>query len=243
MQRTLCFMFLLTTLLPASGRGEIYKCIAPNGDLTYSQTPCRDSKVSTQVAVTNHSDRTEACQHAHRFALATAQEMQAGASSSAVFDRYGGLDEMSRGSIGLISYVYQYRSNHNVSANRIAELSVAKCRARAFGDVGCDQLPAAFTSQLGGCDLGDKSGKPATLPVIRAAPAQSIIEPRVSRATRQAEYREARARDEARRAECRDRIRGQIDSINSRMRSGYTGSQGRTLRDRRRNLERDLREC
>jgi len=243
MQRTLCFMLLFTALLPASGRGEIYKCIAPNGDLAYSQTPCPESKVTKQRAVMNDSHGAEACEYAHRFALATAREMKAGTSSSAVFDRYGGLNELSRGSVGLISYVYQYRSNENVSAERVAELSVAKCRARSFGDVGCEQLPAAFSRQLGGCDLGDKSRGPSGLPLISTAPAQSSIEPKVARAAQQAEYREARAREDERRATCRDRIRGQIDSINSRMRSGYTVSQGNTLRGRRRNLERDLREC
>ena len=67
--------------------------------------------------------------------------------------------------------------------------------------------------------------------------------PKKSRASRQAARRATRAKELEKRERCRDRIRAQIDRINSRMRSGYSASQGIRLRDRRRELEQQLREC
>ena len=62
-------------------------------------------------------------------------------------------------------------------------------------------------------------------------------------ADRQARNREAKAIEEERRLECRDRVKSQIDSINARMRSGYTSAQGESLKKRRRDLETKMRDC
>lgn len=236
-------MLFLACLWPVTGTAEVFKCVAADGALTFSQTPCpeKDTKVTVQKSVRSNASDADDCQYAHRFALATAQEMKAGTSSSIVFDRYGGLSALSRGSVSLISYVFQYRSNNDVSAERVAALSVAKCRARSFGDVGCEQLPVAFTNRIGGCQEDDANGGP--VPFVSVAPSQGYAASPESNVSRQAQYREARALEEQRRKECRDGIRAQIDKINSQMRSGYTSSQGNTLRDRRRVLENRLREC
>lgn len=245
MQRSVCLILIVLSLWPVTGLAQVFKCVAANGELTFSQTPCpeEDSKVTVQKTVTSSSSEPDACQYAHRFALATAEEMQAGTSSAAVFDRYGGLSALSRGSVSLISYVFQYRTNKDVSAERVAALSVAKCRARSFGDVGCEELPVAFTSRLGGCELGEDSTGPGGLPFVSTVPAAGYAEQEASPNSQQAQIREARALEEQRRNECRDRLRGQIDSVNSQMRSGYSGSQGQTMRDRRRDLEERLRDC
>lgn len=236
-------MLLLACLWPVAGAAEIFKCVASDGALTFAQTPCpeKDSKVTVQESAKSNVGDADECQYAHRFALATAQEMKAGTSSSTVFDRYGGLSALSRGSVSLISYVFQYRTNDDVSAERVAALSVAKCQAQSFGDVGCEQLPVAFTKRIGGCQEDDADGGP--VPFASAAPSQGYGAPLESNVSEQAQYLEARALEERRRQECRDGIRAQIDKINSQMRSGYTSSQGNTLRDRRRVLENRLREC
>lgn len=243
LQRCLTFLLLLTLLWPVAGDAEIFKCVAANGELTFSQTPCLDSKVTVQKSTRSNDNEPQDCEYAHRFALMTAQEMKTGAESSAVFDRYGGLSALSRGSVSLISYVYQYRTNNDVSAERVAALSVAKCQARSFGDVGCEQLPDGFTSRLGGCEQGDEKASPAALPFVNATPSQAFSLPQDSIASQQEDYRATRAREEQQRTDCRERIRSQIDKINAQMRSGYTGAQGSSLRNRRRQLEKKLREC
>lgn len=242
-------LVLLASLLPQPGQAEIFRCVAPNGELTYAQTPCpeKDSKVTIEKSVKSATSDADECQYAHRFALATAQEMKAGTSSAVVFDRYGGLSALSRGSVSLISYVFQYRTNNDVSAERVAALSVAKCQAHSFGDVSCAELPVEFTNRLGGCGSDDEvatSGIVGFPPsVFQPAQLQSANASQRSRITRQASIRKARAADEDRRLECKERIRSQIDSINSQMRSGYTGPEGSSLRKRRRDLEDRMREC
>ena len=82
----------------------------------------------------------------------------------------------------------------------------------------------------------------------RAAPAQMARSganslPKKSRPSQQAARRAARAKEREKIKRCRDRIRSQIDRINSRMRSGYSASQGIRLRERRRELERRKSDC
>jgi hypothetical protein len=173
--------------------------------------------------------------------------MKAGIDSTTVFDRYGGLGSLSNGSVSLISYVFQYRTNDDVSAERVAALSTAKCQARAFGDVTCEQLPVAFTSRLGGCEADHDSATSSFLPfpasVSQPTQLQSYSAPQESSSSKQTRYRETRAREEEKRLECKERIRARIDAINSQMRSGYSGSQGDSLRRRRRDLETQMRDC
>ena len=77
--------------------------------------------------------------------------------------------------------------------------------------------------------------------VLAAAPLVSVVVG--IQVARRADAREAREREEQQQAACKDRIRSQIDNINSQMRAGYSASQGTRLRERRRDLEQQLREC
>lgn len=239
-------LLLLVACWPAEA--EVYKCVASNGDLTFSQTPCpgKDSKVTVERTVTTGKVDETHCEFAHRFALATAREMKRGVASSTTFDQYGGLDALSRGSVSLISYVYQYRTNNDVSAERVAALSVAKCKAKSFGDVSCEQLPDAFTNRFGGCEMPEKSGGTVIPPAAIAASSPQPTHFQVSQDTlarQQADFRKAEDRTQQRQAACKDRIRDRIDSINAQLRSGYSASQGTRLKNQRRDLEQQLREC
>ena len=240
------YLPLLLLVLAWPAQGEIFKCESPSGELTFSQTPCpeKDSKVTVERSVST-SPRSEVdCEMAHRFALATAREMQSGVPSADLFDRYGGLSALSRGSVSLISYVYQYRTKDDISVERVAALSVAKCKAKSFGDVSCEQLPSAYTSSLGGCEQIAENGGAEAIPLANASTttAQAFsVEPEPVR--QQTDAREAREREEAQHAACKARIRSQIDNINSQLRAGYSASQGTRLRERRRDLEQKLREC
>lgn len=250
-------LLLLIACWPA--QAQVFKCVAANGDLTYSQTPCRDkdSEVTVQDVATSGNNDGADCEYAHRFALTTAMGMKRGVDSSDVFDRYGGLDALSRGSVSLISYVYQFRTNDDVTAERVAALSLAKCKANSFGDVGCEQLPRRYTNQLGGCEIPDEIADTMMNEMVMRngwnesrtetgtaapTPSRTRISPE-ARSRASAERREAREREELRRAECEQRIQRTLDAINAEMRSGYSASRGITLRERRRDLEQQLREC
>lgn len=157
--------------------------------------------------------------------------------ANTIFDSYGGLGALSKGSVSLISYVFQFRTNTDVSAVRVSALATAKCQARAFGDVSCEQLPALFTNEFGGCNRDDGGPDSTTAVDTDGMNAQAIhLQPfggptsstssRDTTADMKARNREAKAIEEERRLECRDRVKSQIDSIKSRMRNGYTSAQG-----------------
>jgi hypothetical protein len=251
-------LLALAFFSPGTTDAEIFKCVAENGELTFSQTPCRekDSKVTVIKSGSSSSDESADCEHARRFALNTAQQMKSGAGSSTVFDSYGGLGALSKGSVSLISYVYQFRTNDDVSAERVSALATAKCRARAFGDVSCEQLPAAFTNRIGSCDKDEDDDGHSSLDEghtdvmgvqamqIQGAgrnPTDSSLQG--ANASLPESNRKAKATEEEKRLQCRANIKTQIDSINTKMRSGYTQRQGESLKNRRRDLEAKKRDC
>lgn len=143
------FVLMLVLTLPLTSRAEIFKCVAENGELTYSQTPCSNTSVTVHTLPKRLDDETVNSEYAHRAAPATTRE-------------------------------------------------------------------------------------------VKSVPKSSLKE---SRSSQQAARRAARAKKQEKKQRCRDRIRSQIDKVNSRMRSGYSASQGIRLRERRRDLERRMRDC
>lgn len=254
--RYLLLLFLITCW-PV--QAQVYKCVAANGALTFSQTPCpdKDSKVTLERTATNNVADEADCTLAHDFALVTAHDMKRGVDSSTVFDGYGGLSSLSGESVSLISYVYQYRTNDEVSAEKVAALSLAKCEAGSFGDVSCERLPRAYTIRLGGCDTPEEIadavmiGRMQGSGAVKSPPSTNAAVPSQTRtygspearALAYAERREAEEREEHRRTACRKDIREEIDAINAEMRSGYSASRGSTLQNRLRDLDQRLREC
>jgi len=229
-------LFLFTALFCAvEVHADIYKCKDANGNVMYSQTPCKKQK-SEKIGNTA-SEKPEAtdCSFAGRFAVTTARYMRAGSRSDEIFNRYGGLDALSKGSIGVINYVYSFRTNADVTEQRIGGLAQTKCRAGSFGEVSCEVLPLSFTEGLGGCDADDlvETEEPPT------AMPEAIEEP--------IGYRAAPTTGDPRSGEltqqCKKRYRDQIDAIDAEMRRGYSSAQGEAYRERLRVLTQRLRGC
>jgi hypothetical protein len=247
--RYAALLLVLLSIAPFAAQAKVFKCVAANGELTFSQTPCPNEK--SKVTEQRTGSRSDAdpvdCEHARRFALTTAQEMKSGTDSSALFDRYGGLSALSKGSVSLISYVYQFRTNDDVSAERVAALSTAKCQARSFGDVSCEQLPVSFTDRLGGCDKDDEDGEDIEDMYASTTPQPMSLQndrsEAKSNAVQKVQKRDADARDKQLRMQCKQNVKAQIASINSQMRAGYSSSQGESLKMKRRDFEKRLREC
>lgn len=251
-------LLALAFFSPGTTNAEIFKCVAENGELTYSQTPCRekDNKVTVVKSGSSSSDESADCEHARRFALNTAQQMKSGAGSVTIFDNYGGLGALSKGSVSLISYVYQFRTNDDISAVRVSALATAKCRARSFGDVSCEQLPASFTNRLGGCDIDEDDGGYSSIDAsdsdvmgVQAMQLQGAGRNQTSNSSQganaslSARNRDAKVAEEEKRLQCRAKIKSQIASIDAKMRSGYTSQQGESFRNSRRDLEAKMRDC
>ena len=220
-----------------AGRAEVFKCTAEDGSLTFQQTPCPEQKV--EIVNTQKPAGTELdCRYASRFAENTARHMRAGVRSDEAFDQFGGLDALSRPSIGVINYVYSFRTNDDVSVERIAGLAQARCQAGSFGDASCDAFPAPFTDGLGGCD-GELQENVTAQDVVSlnpgtpAAGEQSSPQRQPATAGRSSEDLAA----------CKQHYRDAIDAIDAEMRRGYSSEQGEVYRQRLRQLTQSLRAC
>jgi hypothetical protein len=214
---------------------DIYKCKDANGNVMYSQTPCKKQKSEKIGNAAPEKPEATDCSFAGRFAVTTTRYMRAGSRSDEIFNRYGGLDALSKASIGVINYVYSFRTNTDVTEERIGGLAQAKCRAGSFGQVSCEVLPLSFTEGLGGCDAEDLAERQE----LSTATPDAIEGPTA--------YRAAPTADDARSDEftqqCKKQYRDQIDAIDAEMRRGYSSAQGEAYRERLRVLTQRLRSC
>lgn len=230
------FLYGIVTILlfvATEGRADVFKCTAEDGGVTFQQTPCPQQKVE-KVATPAAGSVELDCQHAVEFAASTARFMRAGLTSSEIFDRYGGLDSLTRPSISVINYVYTFRSATDVSVERIAGLAAAKCRAGSFGDAICASFPLSYTDELGSCD-GNSDEAVASEPIAGRTTEFA--------ATRGPNMTAANSRSVEDVDTCKQHYRDAIDEIDAEMRRGYSSEQGEAYRQRLRLLTEKLRAC
>ena len=220
-------------------RAAVYKCVDADGVITYSQAPCPDDPetVTVQGVSTGSRDEDIDCRHANRFALETARTMRGGMYSSDLFDKYGGLDALSKGSINLINFVYRYQANADISSERIAGFAQTMCESGNLPGGGCADLPVAFTDSLGGCgaDL-DTAVSDARRTAPPAAETQASQVPTAA---------PARLPDptDKRSSDCRRRYMKQVEELDAQMRGGYSSAQGERFREQRRQLRTAMSRC
>lgn len=226
---------VVASFLPVSALAQIYKCTEADGGVVYAQTPCSTELIADSEANSSAAEPND-CRYANTFAEWTARLMHAGTTSSEMFDRYGGLSSMSKGSIGVINYVYSFRTNDDVTVERIAGLSLAKCEAGSFGDASCTALPSSYTETVGGCDSEDGPSIPDDL----------VAEPLAEQGSPQVEQQSApvvSSRSAAEIQECKKPLRDQVDDIDAKMRSGYSSAQGEIYKEQLRSLTQAMRSC
>lgn len=226
---------MLVSFFPAASLAQIYKCTEADGGIVYAQIPCSTELVADTEATSSVAEAND-CRYANTFATWTARLMRAGTTSNEMFDRYGGLSSMSKGSIGVINYVYSFRTNDDVTVERVAGLSLAKCEAGSFGDASCTALPASYTETVGGCDAEDGPLMPEDVvgePLAEQVPAQA-----------QQQYALAvSSRSTAEIQECKKPLRDRVDEIDAKMRSGYSSAQGEIYKEQLRTLTQAMRRC
>jgi hypothetical protein len=228
-------LIMLVSFIPAASLAQIYKCTEADGSVVYAQTPCSTELVADTEATPSEAEAND-CRYANTFAAWTARLMRAGTTSNEMFDRYGGLSSMSNGSIGVINYVYSFRTHDDVTAERIAGLSLAKCEAGSFGDASCAALPSSYTETFGGCKSEDG-------PLV----AENVVgEPLETQAPLQAQQSSAptvSSRSAAEIQGCKKTLRDQVDEIDAKLRSGYSSAQGEIYKDQLRSLTQAMRRC
>jgi hypothetical protein len=227
---------MVTTVLLLActdARADVFKCTAEDGSLTFQQTPCPEQKVE-KVQTDGPATEPQDCGQAQQFAGLAARLMRSGLRSDEVFDRYGGLDSLSKSSIGVVSYVYTFRTNDDVSIDRIASLTQAKCQARSLGDVSCETLPIAFAETLASCNPDLEEDRVASSLVA----GETTVSPSGPIRTTANTARSSEAV-----AQCKKKNRDAIDAIDAEMRRGYSSEQGEAYRQRLRVLTEQLRSC
>ena len=209
-------LFLVALLFASAAEAEIHKCVAADGNVTYSQVPCPIEKSETEGAPVATQEYVLDCRWATAFASDVTRSMRAGLTSDTVFNLYGGADQVSPGTANIINYVFRFRANTSVTAERITSLAHSMCEAGSLGDVRCELLPFGQDMGSNRCnpDAGDATEQPATGATTNAAIEQ-----------------------------CKQGARDEIDAIDAQMRQGYDLAQGELYRERLLALTTRLREC
>ncbi len=212
-------LFLVALLFASAAEAEIHKCVAADGNVTYSQVPCPIEKSDTERAPVATQEHVLDCSWATAFASDVTRSMRAGLTSDAVFDLYGGANQVSPGTVNIINYVFRFRADTGVPAERITSLAHSMCEAGSLGDVRCELLPY-------GQDMGSNRCNPD------AGSYHAAAEPPATGATTNAASEQ-----------CKQGARDEIDAIDAQMRQGYDLAQGELYRERLLALTKRLREC
>ncbi len=210
---------LVALLFASAAEAEIHKCVADDGNVTYSQVPCPIKESETDGAPVATQEYVLDCRWATAFASDVTRSMRAGLTLDTVFDLYGGADQVSPGTFNIINYVSRFRANTSVPAERITSLAHSMCDAGSLGDVRCELLPY-------GQDMGSNRCNPDA-GSDRAAAEQPAIGATINAASEQ----------------CKQGARDEIDVIDAQMRQGYDPAQGELYRERLLALTTRLREC
>jgi len=142
--------------------------------------------------------------------------MQNGATSSDIFDSHGSLSSVSRGTLNLINFVYGYRASNSITAQRVAGLAQSMCQSGSLRNVSCEELPIAFTDEMGGCDADNPVPENHTT-------GSNLTEPQIEpRGMPTDPFGEVTDGDAS--SQCRQNLKDQIDRLDEQMRSGYTSS-------------------
>ena len=236
-----------------------YKCIDENGGVTYSQTPCKQNQKTDKLLNSSKKPvEMEDCKYAGAFSQLAFRHMRSGLSTQQLFDRYGGVSSISQGTLGVINYVYSFKYSTAMQPGRVAQLTIARCNAQAFGKVSCDDFPKEFQEMIFSCNDEERE---------EALRLQKLFDQSVGRNRQfnnsttidtygsedtesrnqewmKAQEKKRREREQARIIKCKKRYESQIQQIDDRLSQGYTASLGETLRDRRRSLVKKLAtEC
>ena len=221
-------------LLATGAEAEIYKCVAEDGSVAYSQIPCPKEKTTTVATAVAKADAVVDCRWAVKFSNDVGRRMRSGLPSDAVFNFYGGVDTVSPGTVNIINYVFRFRGNEAMPLERISSLAGSMCKAGSLGDVRCESLPYGQDPTGKRCDpdAQEEFAEPNDAVVSDAPPpaaSNSVLQPT--------------ANNSAALERCRKNYRDQIDAIDAQMRNGYDSAQGEAYRERLRVLTTSLRAC
>lgn len=263
---TLALLALIILSTPAAA--AIFKCVSADGETTYTSAPCAPDESTRRISSTATAVAGLDCRIARKLAFDTARRMKQGESSASVFDSHGGMDSVSPLVMGMISYIYGFDGNSNVSASRVATLATERCQVGSFGNTArhCDVYPHEFIQALGGCEAArDESaiGAPqaarvqtSVLPVDTQAPELGKATPAGEQTGRYAPSSApsasassdlapgvAATRAGSQRASCQQRIGTTLENTNLRLETELSSTEQSRLQALQRQLRMQLARC
>ena len=129
-------------MLSTHAMARVYKCKDAEGNITYSQTPCAASSEQKQLSHSSNSKGVDAatCRMVGQAAHEVFSDVKAGKDAQVIINSYGGLNGINPRMLNLVNYVGSFRAHGNISRERVAQLSVTKCRSGGFGSITVDDL-------------------------------------------------------------------------------------------------------
>ncbi|NND91222.1 MAG: DUF4124 domain-containing protein [Granulosicoccus sp.] len=256
----------------SSVEAAIYKCVDAAGNTTYTGYACEQDESTRRISKAATAVPGFDCRIAEKLAIDTARRMQAGETSATLYDSHGGMNSLSPLAIGLISYIYGFDGNTTASFSRIATLATERCRVGSFGNNprSCDAYPRDFIESLGGCESAQgkidqevsvisgetPTSRPPTMnldgyalpelgeanpavPVTYAKPST----PSNGRQIRHADDAGAAVGISQARASCLSRLNESLEETVRQMRASQSVATQERLRDRQRQLKKQLSRC
>ena len=127
-----------------AAEARVFRCVADDGKVTYSQSPCPADQQSDQMrglGAARHPD-SSLCGLARELAATVFLEMADGVEPSAVIDRYGGPNHVNAPTLGVINFAASLRYNDELSPQRVGALSFLRCREGGSGRLQSGDLPS-----------------------------------------------------------------------------------------------------
>ena len=237
---------------PTATQAAIFKCVDASGNTTYSGTECPPAESTQRISKTATALPGLDCRIARKLAHTTTRRMKAGESSDSLLESFGRIDSLSTFTINLVSYVYSFEGNHNLSANRIATLATERCQVSAFGSdaASCAAYPSSFIQELGGCATAPSDKGENHEETRRQQLAERYLKTTGGETAAYEPPELAEARPSAtptptnrQKSACLLRVSKDIESIQMLMKSAHSTSAQDSLRIKVQQLKQQLREC
>ena len=104
---------------------RIYKCVANDGSISYSQSECSYKEKTAKVMSSKGRGKSNIdCSIAEGFIRETSNQMRNGMPSGEVFAQYGGLNRVTSVVGSIVNYIYTYAGNLTTTADRVYDLSL-----------------------------------------------------------------------------------------------------------------------
>jgi Domain of unknown function (DUF4124) len=252
-------LFLLFALISLNASAKTYKCVDEDGNIIYSQTACKSNQKTDKVMGSKSSNSSaisdsegsvdfDVCGLASKFAITVANSMRSGVDAPKTFDRYGGINSVSKSVIGIVNYVYTYADAEDVPVSKIGSLTAVKCNAQSFGKLACEDLPEKFTVGANSCDEDEREqaelvNKQQDRSLQLSQPQQELTEKEKAEMERK-KKREQKEEEEERIEECKERYDSQLESVRVSLRNASNSSTKNSLRAERKQLQKDrYSEC